>query len=380
MTTNPTPLGELLLAKLSINPSNLFADFPGKKLDQYIAVVNWLKKYKPKLDATNLDKVRGLLEAFHHLCEVEDWQRAKAVMGCQLDTPTQEELHQQLGTWGYYQEQSELYKSFLNNLGGLHPFYKIAFLHGQGNISYANGFYLKSIDYYQQALEVLQASPNSHQEGVILNNIGLAYLLLGKYDEAEDYFWQRLVIAWRNKELEQEGATLNNLGLVHHAKKEYHKAIKYQRRSLSILRLTGDKSGEGSAWDSLGTNYAALGDYSKAFEYQQQHLAITQELQDRRGEGEALCNMGITLILLKRYSESLEFLDSSIKVCRTIGVRSIEAYALKHLALLHLILGEGTLAFQYCDRALSIATELGIPLAKECQELKEQLFTKKHKL
>ncbi len=90
--------------------------------------------------------------------------------------------------------------------------------------------------------------------------------------------------------------------------------------------------------------------------------------------------MGITLILLKRYSESLEFLDSSIKVCRTIGVRSIEAYALKHLALLHLILGEGTLAFQYCDRALSIATELGIPLAKECQELKEQLFTKKHKL
>jgi len=34
-----------------------------------------------------------------------------------------------------------------------------------------------------------------------------------------------------------------------------------------------------------------------------------------------------------------------------------------------------TLALEYCDRAFSIATQLGIPLVKECQELKEQLLS-----
>ncbi len=363
--------GQLLFTKWNIDLDGV----PIEQLDHYIAVENYLMDDdEPPSNVSHLDKVRGYLEAFHHLCKVEDWQRAKAVIGCQLDTPTREELHLQLGTWGYYKEQSVLYKTFLQKLQDLHPFYKIAFLHGQGNIFYANGLYSEAINFYKKALEFLQILPNFQQEGVILNNIGLSYLKLENYDQAEDYFWRRLVIAWRNKELEQEGATLNNLGLIHHANKEYYKAIKYQNRSLSILIITGDKLGEGTVLGSLGTNYSGLGDYSKAFEYQQQHLTIMQELQDIRGEAEALCNIGITLMLLNKYSESLEFLQSSIKLCRTISARSIEAYALKHLAVLRSVLGERILALDQCERALTIATELGMPLARECQELKKKLL------
>jgi hypothetical protein len=35
--------------------------------------------------------------------------------------------------------------------------------------------------------------------------------------------------------------------------------------------------------------------------------------------------------------------------------------------------GETDRAFEYCDRALELAIELGVPLAKECEELKQQL-------
>jgi hypothetical protein len=34
----------------------------------------------------------------------------------------------------------------------------------------------------------------------------------------------------------------------------------------------------------------------------------------------------------------------------------------------------GRVDIRICDRSLSISTELGIPLVKECQELKEQLL------
>ena len=374
MTTNLTPPDELLITKLGINPSNLLADFPSNKLDQYIAVVNWLKKYKPKSGATNLEKVQGYLETFHHLCEVKDWKRAKTILDFRLDTPTDEEFHLQMGTWGYYEEQTKLYDCFLKNIEDLHPFYKIAFLLGKGSIEYAKGQYLKAIDYYSQAQLFLQLPQDEHQKGVILNNIGLAYLGLENFNEAKQHFWQRLIIAWKHQELEQEGVALNNLGLVYHEKKEYAKAIKYQKRSLSILRITANKLGEGSVLDSLASNYAALGKYSQALEYQEQRLKIAQEIEDRRGEAEAFCNGGITLAILKKYSEAIESFQKSIEICRTIGTRSIEAYAFTNMAILYVILVDPALALECCDRALSIATELGIPLAKQCQELKEKLL------
>jgi hypothetical protein len=105
MNTELQTPGQLLFTKLGIN----LDEVPIEQLSDYTAVEYYLTvEDEPPHNATNLEKVRGYLEAFYHLSEVEDWQRAKAVMGCQLDTPTQEELHQQLGTWGYYQEQSEL--------------------------------------------------------------------------------------------------------------------------------------------------------------------------------------------------------------------------------------------------------------------------------
>jgi hypothetical protein len=50
------------------------------------------------------------LEAFHHLCELEDWETASKILFIPLDTPTKDALVNQLGVWGYYREQIDLYK------------------------------------------------------------------------------------------------------------------------------------------------------------------------------------------------------------------------------------------------------------------------------
>lgn len=106
---NITPTGESVLADIDIDSAAIKFIKPSWKRTHYRAVVNWLTKYKPKPDASNLEKVRGLVEAFHHLCEVEDWEKAEKILFTRLDTPTNEELHNQLNTWGYYREQIELY-------------------------------------------------------------------------------------------------------------------------------------------------------------------------------------------------------------------------------------------------------------------------------
>ena len=68
-------------------------------------------------------------------------------------------------------------------------------------------------------------------------------------------------------------------------------------------------------------------------------------------------------------------MQAALEICRTIGAPLEEALTLKNLTELHHKLGDLTLAIEYCDRALAIFTELGVPQAKECQELKEKLLS-----
>ncbi|KST66735.1 hypothetical protein [Mastigocoleus testarum] len=58
-----------LLAELGIDPTELKSIKPRWKRTQYRAIVNWLTKYEGlRLEnASNLEKAKGRLEAFHHL-------------------------------------------------------------------------------------------------------------------------------------------------------------------------------------------------------------------------------------------------------------------------------------------------------------------------
>lgn len=106
---NILTLDEWILAEFGNDLSAIKSMRPRWKRTHYRAVVNWLTKYEYKLDATNLEKVRGLLEAFHHLCEVEDWKRASVILNIK-------QLHEQLSNGGYYHEQLDMYKRIIGKM------------------------------------------------------------------------------------------------------------------------------------------------------------------------------------------------------------------------------------------------------------------------
>lgn len=88
-----------------------------EQLDHYIAVENYLTEDDElPPNATNLEQISGYQEAFHHLCEVAAWEKASEILFTNLNTSTNEELHEQLSTWGYYREQTHLYNRLLDKL------------------------------------------------------------------------------------------------------------------------------------------------------------------------------------------------------------------------------------------------------------------------
>ncbi|MBE9229016.1 tetratricopeptide repeat protein [Phormidium sp. LEGE 05292] len=424
------------------------------KDDHYIAAQMWRTSYQPEPDASNLEKVRGYLEAFHHYCEVEDWQSAKEIISTRIDTPTNEALSDQLGTWSYYREQVELYNQLLNVLDESNLEWKAICFNGLGNAYYSQGDYARAINFHQQHLAIateigdevgigaalgnLGATYNSlgdyalaidfHQQsldiarkigdkasiGMVLGhlgnvynfqgnyaraldfyqqsldiateisdkaglgravcNFGNAYYFQGDYTRAIDFYQQYLTIAIEIGNKAGIGTALGNLGNAYDSQGDYAHALDFYQQHLAIVREIGDKAGIGKALGNFGNAYYFQGDYTRALDFYQQSLDIAREIGDRYVEGMAVGNYGETLIKIEQYSQAKEYLQESLSICREIGARNQETNALNNLAELYQKLGQHDRALEYCEEALAFATELGIPLAQECQKLKEELL------
>ena len=331
MQNNFTPSGELILEQLGINPHNLRADFSTREQRlQYRAVVQWLTDYKPKRDASNLEKVKRYLEAFHHLCEVEDWERASKIIEMHLDTPHNTELHNPLITWGYYREVIDLYSRLLGNLDRASD--AVCFF-GRGKAYHYLGNYDSAIFNYQESRSLFLKIGYSLGVGKVRGSMGNTYLALREYDLAISCYEECLVISRKTNNQKSIGATLGNLGNIYFATGQYYIAIDYAKQSLTIAEKIGDLHGIGIALTNLGNALFKLGHHLKAYK---------------------------------------KFLRAS-EIFVQIGDLHSEALIVYNLAMFQADLGL-PLAMECCDRALSISTELGIPLAKECQELKEKLL------
>ena len=330
----------------------------------------WLQEYEADAEAENLVKVRGYLEAFYHYCEIEAWEDARDILMIKMDTPTQDELHNQLFTWGLYRQQVELYSQLLNKLD---EHWQGICLTGLGNAYYRLGYYNQAIKYHQQRLTIAQEIGNRQGEGAALGNLGLAYHSLGDYNQAINYHQQNLTIAQEIGYRNGEGSSLGNLGNAYYSLGDYDQAINYHQQSLTIFQQIGNRYGEGCVLGSLGNAYYRLGDYDQAINYHQQSLTIAQEIGDRNGEGNALGNLGLAYNSLGDYDQAINYHQQSLTIKQQIGNRNGEATAFYNLALANQELDNLKLAKEQCQQALEIATELGIPLVKKCQKLLEKL-------
>jgi tetratricopeptide (TPR) repeat protein len=181
-----------MLSSLGIDPSLIRHVQPCTRRTQWQAIVNWLTRYPPPAEGPNLEQVRGYLEAFYHLCEIEEWQRALSLMLHKLDTPAQAQLHYQLKLWGYLPEQMKLYKALVDHV---EPQWQGRLLQFLGAVSQSQGNYDQAQTYCDRSLEIFQTVGDPVDRGMVLSHLGEICYALGDYAAAIDYQEQWLAIA-----------------------------------------------------------------------------------------------------------------------------------------------------------------------------------------
>lgn len=168
---------ESVLENIGLDSAKLKLMKPGLRRTHCRAVITWLTKYKYMPESTNIEKVRGLLGAFHHLCEIEAWEEAYAITELELNTPAKEMLRNQLLVWNRHLEVVDLCIRLLHHSDN--PSDMILF-NDLGTICRSIGDYNRALAYYEQSLKIARDLQERQTEGNALSNMGYAYYYLFK--------------------------------------------------------------------------------------------------------------------------------------------------------------------------------------------------------
>ncbi|MEB3340745.1 tetratricopeptide repeat protein [Okeania sp.] len=330
--TNITPNGELVLREISLESAIIKSIKPHSKRSQYRGVVNWLVFYKAHKNASNLEKVKGYLEAFYHLCQVEDWDRATKLIFVRLNTPTKEEFHKQLYTWGYYQIQIEIYTQVLS-FSELSLSIKATILTNLGKANMALLKFDKAIEYLKQSLSIAQEIQSPEEEEKAIQNLGHAYLSKGNFVAGKDL--------------------VGNFN----AKLQFRRAWRYFQQSLKISREINDVYKEGRALGGIANFYTVIRKYDQAIDYYQKQIAIGKQIQNLSLEATAKCNLGIVYCELRDYDKAIEFSQSSLAIARELQDSQLETGNIENLGFIERRLGNHDQAIELSQKLLVTAKE-----------------------
>ncbi len=89
-------------------------------------------------------------------------------------------------------------------------------------------------------------------EGITLNNIGEVYRSLSQHQQALDYFQQALKVVQKVGARSEEGTTLSNIGGVYRLLDRHQQAWDYYQHSLKIIREIGDRDNEAMNLSNIG--------------------------------------------------------------------------------------------------------------------------------
>ncbi len=211
----------------------------------------------------------------------------------------------------------------------------------------------------ERALINRRAAGDHREEGVILNNLGLAHYRLSEYAKAITHYEQALAIRRAVGDRRGEGITLSNLGTTYRALSLYTKALRHYEQALAIHREVGDAKGAGITLGGLGWTSYYLSQYAEAIAYFEQALSIHREVGDTRGAGVSLSGLGTTFYRLSQYAEAIAYFEQALLIHREVGNQSGEGYSLSNLATAYRALSQYERAMAYDRQALARHRQTG---------------------
>ena len=180
----------------------------------------------------------------------------------------------------------------------------------QGVTAYQQGQYQDAITSWQQALSGYQATKDSPNTAIVLENLARVYQQIGQTEQAIA-FWSQAVDEYQKRGNKQQiGRSLTELAQAYSSMGQHRQAIALlcgenqcsENSAIAIAQEIKDPLGEVAAQGSLGEAYRLRGDYVKAVDYLKTSLKIAQATDNQILQMSALNSLGNTYSSLAQVS------------------------------------------------------------------------------
>jgi CHAT domain-containing protein len=222
------------------------------------------------------------------------------------------------------------------------------------------GQYSRALEAYETARPALEETKD-RSFYVLLNEIAITYLNLGRYEDALAAHSRALEWNRQTGDKFEQQVSLNNLGAVYDEMGQYERALEHYREGLALCSEIQEKRGAAIILGAMAQAWNRLGDPRQALDHAQQQLQLARELGLRHIEGRALYYVAEAQVLLGSLAQGRAGYEQALAVWRETGAQGSEELTLLALADLHLREGHSEEARQQAEQALALGRQSQAP-------------------
>lgn len=217
----------------------------------------------------------------------------------------------------------------------------------------------KTIEYGQEAIQLLQQFPDPRLRAEISDDVCWAYQILGRYGKAFEICetGRRLAIAVGDRKIEANSLTI--IGVLHWRLGQYEQALEVLASALAINEQIGDDEQTSNVLTDLGIVYDSLGDSGEALKQFRSSLAIKRKIAQEQGIANVLNNIGTVLESRGELPAALEHYRSSQRIKQRLGDRVGQVDSLMNIGSVQLKSGDAAAAKATFRESLSLSRTIG---------------------
>jgi tetratricopeptide (TPR) repeat protein/predicted Ser/Thr protein kinase len=227
-----------------------------------------------------------------------------------------------------------------------------------GDAYYLLGRYAEARDQHQQAIDLAQKIDDPAAMAYALSGMGKVFYSQGDYITAQQYHHASIAIARQLHDQMSVARFVNNLGMVNWRLGRLDEAHKNFEDSHAIFTKLGNQAGIAQTVKNIGL-VASMTDWQRAVPHFKSALVLARGMEDRMLVADCMTYLGEAARASENHGEAMRFYDQALAEYREIGYQHGIANTLASMGFTALQLGQKDTAREHFMNALRIGIRVG---------------------
>jgi signal transduction histidine kinase len=243
-----------------------------------------------------------------------------------------------------------------------HPMLAARINKTMGMIFYYKGIYLKSQEYYLNALRLMESFPRKNDymiEELARTYYGLAILHdLSQFDELKKmYLGKALEYALQSGDKGTISRCYNAFAVYYAKRKEFEIALNYYQKSLNLALEVGEKNMLAVCYNNLGSTHVELKQFEKGLEYLNKALELKKISGKPNAIGFTHIHIGKAYYDWGKFREALQNFLEAERLILSAGTKHEIHTCYDYISKIFSILNDFESAYEYLKRYVEVSKE-----------------------